>query len=377
MGPRASLRQAWAAFWVLRKHRAEPAWARLSIAAALALSVSLALVMLAGLLRLSWFDRSWWQNVALPLVCIGVAIGITLLGWFRTLEMVAAEAVLERLRTGGWRSRLILNALAAVGIVLGCAAGIGLLSAFGAPRAADWVAQSQHRIHFALFMLVLITGNLIVWSLRTRELAARRRASEAQLHLLQAQIEPRFLFNTLADVQGLLDCDPERARQMLEEFTDYLRASLGQLRRADSTLAAELTMVECYLQLMRLRMGDAVVFSIDASAEARTAVVPPLLLQPLVENAIRHGLAPRDGNGSVHVHAVVRGGRLAIAVRDDGVGLPAAPAPAGLALANIRARLQARYGSNASLTLDRQALGACATIDLPFVGAAVDPSHKV
>ena len=110
---------------------------------------------------------------------------------------------------------------------------------------------------------------------------------------------------------------------MLEEFTDYLRASLGQLRRADSTLAAELTMVECYLQLMRLRMGDAVDFSIDASAEARSAVVPPLLLQPLVENAVRHGLAPRDGNGTVHVHATVRGGRLAIAVRDDGAGLRA------------------------------------------------------
>ena len=376
MGMKESLHQGWATLWVLRKQRGEPGWARVAVATALALSVSLALVMLAGLLRLSWFDPRWWQNVGVPLLAIGVAIGITLLGSFRTLELLAGEATLAHLRTdAGWRSRLVLNTLAAAAIVLGSAAGIGVLSLAGAPQAANWVGQSQHRIHFALVMLVLIAGNLIVWSLRARAQAARRRAAEAQLHLLQAQIEPQFLFNILADVQGLLDSDPERARAMLEEFTDYLRANLGQLRRADSTLASELEMGQCYLQLLRLRMGNRLDFSIDASAQARAAVVPPLLLQPLIENAIRHGLAPRADGGSVHIHAVVLAGRLVIAVGDDGVGLPATLA-AGHGLDNIRARLQARYGSNASLTLAAQAPGTRALIDLPFVGAAVDPSHR-
>ena len=253
---------------------------------------------------------------------------------------------------------------------------MGLVHVFYDAAAWNGLAHPRQRIHFALFMLVLIGANVIAWSLRARQLAKRRRATEAQLHLLQAQIEPQFLFNTLADVQGLLDHDPDRARQMLEEFTDYLRASLGQLRRADSSVAAELEMTQCYLQLLRLRMGNRLRFSIEASVQARAAVVPPLLLQPLVENAIKHGLAPKADGGSVHIHADVRFGRLEIVVLDDGVGLPATPERTGLALDNIRARLQARYGSQAALTLAALTPGVRAMIALPFVGAAVDSSHS-
>lgn len=379
MGINASLRQAWPAFWTLRKQRSEPAWARLAIATALAFALSLALVMLAGLLRLNWFNPDWWRSVAIPLVCVGVAVGVTLLGLFRGLELVAGEAALERLHTdAGWRSGLMFNALAAAGMLLGCAIGMGLVAVFYNPNAWKELAHPRQRVHFALFVLVLIGANAIAWFLRARQLDKRRRATEAQLHLLQAQIEPQFLFNTLGDVQGLLDHDPERARQMLEEFTDYLRASLGQLRRADSSLAAELDMVQCYLQLLRLRMGERLHFSIDASAQARAAVVPPLLLQPLVENAIRHGLEPKADGGSVHIHAEVRSGRLEITVLDDGVGLAAAPGQAGFAINNIRARLQARYGSKAALTLTADSPGARAVLDLPFLQPAASrplPPH--
>ncbi len=367
----ASLRQAWSPFWTLRKQRSESAWARVAIATVLAFGLSLALVLLAGLLRFKWFDSDWWRSMAIPLVWVGIAVGNTLLAVFRGLELGASEATLERLRAdAGWRSGLILNALAAAAILLGCAIGMGVVRAFYDPAALDGLAQPRQRIHFALFMLVLVGANVIAWSLRARQLAKRRRATEAQLHLLQAQIEPQFLFNTLADVQGLLDHDPERARQMLEEFTDYLRASLGQLRRADSSLAAELDMARCYLQLLRLRMGERLRFSIEASVQARTAVVPPLLLQPLVENAIRHGLEPKADGGSVRIHADVCGDRLLISVLDDGVGLPATDGGAGLALANIRARLLARYGSKATLTLAAHAPGARAVLDLPLVCAA-------
>lgn len=368
--PQSGLLQAWQAFWMLRKRRSEPAWARLLIASALAFAVSFALVMLAGLLRLAWFDPAWWRSVAIPLVCVGVAVGITQLALFRAFELAVNETALERLRTdANWRSGLILNALAAGGMLLGCAIGMGLVRLLYDPAAWDGLAQPRQRLHFALFILVLIGANGVAWLLRARQLAKRRRATEAQLHLLQAQIEPQFLFNTLADVQGLLDSDPERARQMLEEFTDYLRASLGQLRRSDSTLAAELDMARCYLQLLRLRMGERLRFSIEASVEARAAVVPPLLLQPLVENAIRHGLEPRAEGGSVHIHAAVRFGQLEMTVQDDGVGLAAAPPRPGLALDNIRARLLARYGSNAALTLAAHAPGTRATMNMPFDAA--------
>lgn len=377
MSMSAGLRQAWPVFWQLRKQRSEPAWARLLIANGLAFTLSFGLVMLVGLLRLSWFNANWWQGVAIPLLWIGIAVGNTLLGLFRVLELGLGQAALERLQTdAGWRSGLILNALAAAGILLGCAIGMVFISVFYDPSTWLGLAQPRQRIHLALLLAVLIGANVIARSLRARRLAMQRRATEAQLHLLQAQIEPQFLFNTMADVQGLLDHDPERARAMLEEFTDYLRASLGQLRRADSTLAAELDMAQCYLQLLRLRMGERLRFSIEASIEARAAVVPPLLLQPLVENAIRHGLESKAQGGSVRIHAEVRAGRLEIAVLDDGVGLPAAPVGGGLALENIRARLHARYGSNAWLTLAALPAGVRALLDLPFVGPGVDSSHR-
>lgn len=374
---RAGLRQAWLAFWTLRKRRSEPAWARILIATSVAFTLSFALVMLAGLLRLAWFNPDWWRSVAMPLLWVGVAVGNTLLGVLRALELGLSNAALERLRTDtGWRSGLILNALAAAGMLLGCAIGMGLVAVFYDPAVLHGLERPRQRVHFALFMLVLVGANVIAWFVRARQLARRRRATEAQLHLLQAQIEPQFLFNTLANVEGLLDHDPQRARQMLEEFTDYLRASLGQLRRADSTLGAELDMAQCYLQLLRLRMGERLLFSIEASVQARAAVVPPLLVQPLVENAIRHGLEPRAGGGEVRIHADVRCGRLEIAVLDDGVGLPATHGKTGLALDNIRARLQARYGGNAALTLAAHAPGTRAMVTLPFVGAAVDSSHR-
>lgn len=369
----AQLGLAWTAFWSLRKARSEPAWMRVVIASLLAGIISLALVLLAGLLRLHLFDPAWWRTVALPFVGVGVAVGNTLLAEVRLLELASGEARLERLRSDtGWRTGLFFIALGMLGVLLGCALGMGLVHLLLDPAAWERLTQQGQRIRFALFMLVLAGAGAVAWLLRARRLAARRGALEAQLHLLQAQIEPQFLFNTLADVQGLLEHDPDGARRMLEEFTDYLRASLGQLRRADSSVAAELDMAQCYLQLLRLRMGERLRFSIQASEAARAAPAPPLLLQPLVENAVKHGLEPRLDGGCVQIHADVRDGRLAMTVMDDGIGLggldpAAAQAHAGLALDNIRSRLALRYGSEATLSLVTVDGFTRATIALPFV----------
>jgi two-component sensor histidine kinase len=206
---------------------------------------------------------------------------------------------------------------------------------------------------------------------KARQIDAEHRATEAQLRLLQAQIEPHFLFNTLANVQSLMDHDLPKAKRMLLSFTDYLRASLGSLRNESSTLDSELELARNYLQLLQARMEDRLQFEISADAEARAVPLPPLLLQPLVENAVVHGLEPSIAGGTVRVDARLEGTRLVLDVRDDGAG-PATPSRrrgqpgTGMALNNIRERLLARYGSAASLDVSAAHPGTLARITLPL-----------
>jgi len=154
---------------------------------------------------------------------------------------------------------------------------------------------------------------------------------------------------------------------MLEAFSDHLRAGMGQLRVDETTLGAELEMAANYLRLLQIRMGERLRFSVEAGLDARAALLPPLLLQPLVENAIRHGLEPKVAGGEVRIVAAVENGLLRVQVRDDGLGAEAPPAAkgAGTALANIRARLRHRYGEHASLQVLHGA-GTDATIELPY-----------
>jgi LytS/YehU family sensor histidine kinase len=177
----------------------------------------------------------------------------------------------------------------------------------------------------------------------------------------------------LATIESLVEPDPPRARAMLEAFSDHLRAGLAQLRAPETTLLAELAMASNYLRLLQIRMGERLHFSVNADAQSQAACMPSLLLQPLVENAIRHSLEPRIGGGSVHIDASVAGGRLRIRVRDDGAGLPAScvsSAPgAGIALENIRARLHHVYGEHASLTVSGAAGSTTAAIDLPYLAS--------
>lgn len=214
---------------------------------------------------------------------------------------------------------------------------------------------------------------LSLWRLRA-ELRAQRlkqQMSEAQLRLLQAQIEPHFLFNTLANVQGLIDYEPALARRMLDAFTDYLRASLQQLRATDVPLSQELELVQSYLTVMQCRMGKRLQFKLDLPAELANARVPPLLLQPLVENAIHHGLEPQVQGGLLHLRAMLQGEGLRIEVEDDGVGLTQSQQRSrpghGVALKNIRERLQVAYGALSALELGpgAEGRGTCVVLKLP------------
>lgn len=201
---------------------------------------------------------------------------------------------------------------------------------------------------------------------RLRRLEQESLATQAELRVLQAQIEPHFLFNTLATVIERIDSDPAIARSMLVSLTDLLRASLANTRRESIALGEELDLLRAYLGIMAARMGPRLRYSIDADADLLAARLPPLLLQPLVENAIRHGLEPKAAGGELNVRCTGGDGRLRIVVEDSGRGLGEPTAGGGVGLANIRSRLAARYGDAASLELTTNAAGGIsACLDLP------------
>jgi hypothetical protein len=194
---------------------------------------------------------------------------------------------------------------------------------------------------------------------RARAEAIGRQAAQAQLRLLQAQIEPHMLFNTLANLQGLIAIDPARASTMLDQLIQYLRATLGATRAESTTLGEEFAAIEAYLGLMAVRMGPRLAYGCSLPAGLRGARLPPMLLQPLVENAIIHGLEPALDGGAIRIEARTRDGQLEITVADSGRGLHVAAdghgqdhtRGHGVGIATTRERLQALYGERAALTL--------------------------
>ena len=179
-----------------------------------------------------------------------------------------------------------------------------------------------------------------------------RRMTEARLQVLQAQIEPHFLFNTLAHIRLLYQSDPPVATRMLDNLMRYLAVALPRMRELDSTLGRELDLVEAYLTVQQVRMGDRLAFEIEAVDSLRAVPVPPMMLLTLAENAIKHGLSPLPEGGSIRVAATVDDDRLTIEVCDNGRGFDAtSSAGTGTGLANVRARLAALYGDEATLSL--------------------------
>lgn len=197
--------------------------------------------------------------------------------------------------------------------------------------------------------------------------------SEQQLALLQAQIEPHFLFNVLGNVRRLYRTRPEAGAEAISSLMRYLRTALPQLRSRRTSLGEEIGAVRAYLDLFQLRMGTQLSFSIDVDDAMKDAEFPPMLLITLVENAIKHGLEPAGG-GHIKVHASRRRNLLEVSVLDDGVGFGAtASSGTGVGLVNIRRQLVARYGNRARLTLEaREPHGARATISIPLSGAPGD-----
>jgi len=197
----------------------------------------------------------------------------------------------------------------------------------------------------------------------------QRQVVEARLQLLQAQVEPHFLFNTLAAVEYLIETAPARAAQMQRHLIEYLRAALPRMRQQSATLGQEVELCASYLKIMQMRMEERLQFDVAVPVGLSSASFPPMMIQSLVENAIQHGLEPKPEGGSVHLRAEVRDGKLCVTVEDSGMGF-SKDAGAGIGLANIRERLQQLFGATGALTIEpNQPSGTRATITVPYAVA--------
>jgi sensor histidine kinase YesM len=197
--------------------------------------------------------------------------------------------------------------------------------------------------------------------------AVERGAVEARLKLLQAQIEPHFLFNTLANLHTLIGSDPARAQKMLEHLNDYLRATLDAARRDSGTLGEEFALLRGYLEVLAIRMGPRLAFTLSLPEELSGFRIPPMLLQPLVENAVKHGLEPKIDGGRVDVSAEKVDGSVVVRISDTGLGLGSgATKGTGVGLSHVRERVAAAYGPQASLKIEKNpADGVTATVRIP------------
>ncbi|MBX3638551.1 MAG: histidine kinase [Rubrivivax sp.] len=226
----------------------------------------------------------------------------------------------------------------------------------------------------ALWMLMLM-GTLGLWfvivhrhqyiEMRLRELDERAKSVEMAQRLASAQLEPHFLFNTLASVQHWVQTQDPRAASLLEALTGYLRATLPMFARALHPLADELEATTRYLQVMQARLGARLAFEVDVAPALRATLLPPGLLLTLAENAVEHGVEPRLAGGQVRIAARREAAGVCIEVADDGPG-PAPGSAEGVGLANARQRLALTLGGGASLRLGRGPQGGCvATLQLP------------
>ena len=251
----------------------------------------------------------------------------------------------------GWRSVLLLM----VSIPLGFAVGITLGDRwFGW---SSWQGLASQQLLNSLILTVVASAVISYFfftrgqnsGLLRRAAEARREANEARLKLLEAQLEPHMLFNTLANLRMLIASDAPRAEDMLDHLVAYLRATLDGARAAWHPLADEFARLDDYLALMAVRMGDRLAYSLHLPPALGDAPIPPLLLQPLVENAIRHGLEPQLAGGRIDVLAETDGDRIRVTVSDTGRGLGDGLQQPGFGTRQVQERLATAWGDAADV----------------------------
>ncbi len=244
-------------------------------------------------------------------------------------------------------------------------------------RSSEWFQNFVVLLVFGLFGMKALMGGKVraeekakVANAFAEREALMRQVSEAQMQMMQAQVEPHFLFNTLASVEFLIETDPPRAAAMQRSLISYLRAVLPQMREKSSktNLGREVDIVKSYLDLLKMRMEERLNIDFILPENLRKAAFPPMMLQSIVENAIKHGLECKEDGGTLQFRAELYENRLRVTVRDDGVGFGAIPSNGtGLGLQNIRERLKLLYKGQAQLTITaNQPSGVCVMIEIPY-----------
>ena len=200
---------------------------------------------------------------------------------------------------------------------------------------------------------------------KIKRLISEKKAVESNLKLLQAQIEPHFLFNTLSNILSLLETDLDKGKHMLEDLIHYLRTSLSKTREDITTIGQEMEMIRAYMNIFKVRMGDRLRYKVDVPDNINDIPFPPMLIQPLVENSIKHGLEPKIEGGEVFIHGEKNEEILRLEIVDTGVGFYEEIDP-GTGLSNIRERLQSIYGDKGRLILEEnRPCGLRAIIEVP------------
>ena len=193
-----------------------------------------------------------------------------------------------------------------------------------------------------------------------------RKALDTRLRLLQAQVEPHFLFNTLANIQALVEAGSPQASSVLKSLIAYLRAAVPRMHEVGTALGQELELVRAYLELMQMRIPDRLQFALHIEPAAHSLQCPPMTLLTLVENAVRHGIDPREDGGRIDVDVWLRDGRCHVRVTDTGAGLQSKSGGLGTGLSTLRERMQLAFGGDAQLRLTEvQPHGVCAELEFP------------
>ncbi|MDQ3698762.1 MAG: histidine kinase [Gemmatimonadota bacterium] len=297
--------------------------------------------------------------------------------------------------TSSTRKAAAVAALAVVeyGALVLFFAATGRFAAAANPVAASATATVSPLDEGAKLLLLAVAGAIATYAtawherVATIHLRASRdreqlevRLAQAQLRNLKLQLHPHFLFNTLNTITALISTEPRGAERMVSGLSELLRLSLRNAGDQEVTLARELEVLAHYVEIQQIRFPDRLTVAVDVAADARQALVPNLILQPLVENAIRHGLAPRAAPGRIEVRATRRNGALELRVSDDGVGLRQesdARQGQGIGLANTEARLQHLYGARHRFELQSgDSGGFIVTIEIPFRSAGDRDSEE-
>jgi signal transduction histidine kinase len=297
--------------------------------------------------------------------------------------LVVVFGVLERwpVKLPGWVSRWVLQ-------VAGVAFAIPFVVAltYGLTTFGDaqhwWLDEGRMSGYGAMTMLSLLIAPWIAIAALLKQIRGEaqrqalafelersefeRKEVDARLRLLQAQVEPHFLFNTLANVRELVDSGSPQASAVLANLIAYLRAAVPRLHEQATTMAQEIELVRAYLEVMHMRMPDRMQFTLDADDAALTLNCPPMTLLTLVENSVRHGIDPSEEGGRIEVRVRVRDGRCRAEVIDTGMGVTQSGGGLGTGLSNLRERLQLAFGGDAQLRLlPLQPHGTIAEVEFP------------